>query len=141
LWRFPYFSPQQRAERQKDASGRGSMSAKDCHVKIAIFFFTTFPLAVFVFDVVLYGLPLIFVFLHLLYGFLMYLVVEIVVRKRGFDCDTPGWGAAYGFVFYILFFRDFSWFGFGYVILTTAMVLLPLFVLRPNQSGDDPRQQ
>jgi hypothetical protein len=116
------------------------MLTKDCHVKIAKFFFTTFPLAVFVFDVVLYGVPLFFV-LHLFYGFLMYLVVEIVVRRRGFDCNTPGWGAAYGFIFYILFFRDFSWFGFGYVIVTTAMVLLPLFVLRPNQSKDGPRQQ
>jgi len=72
----------------------------------------------------------------------MYLVVEIIVRRKGFDCDTPpGWGASYGFIFWILFFRDFSWFGFGYVIVTTAMVLLPLFVLRPNQSEDGPRQQ
>jgi len=95
----------------------------------------------FVFDVVLYGDPLFF-FLHLLYGFLMYLVVEIVVRRRGFDCDSPpGWGASYGSIFYILFFRDFSWFGISIVIVVTAMVLLPLFVLRPNQSGDSPRQQ
>jgi len=112
---------------------------KDCHVKTAILFFTTFLLFVFFVDVVLYGVPLIFILLHLLYGFLMYLVVEIVRRRRGFDCNTPGWGAAYGFIFFIYFFRDFSWFGFSYVILTTAMVLLPLFVLRTNQSEDDPR--
>jgi hypothetical protein len=139
LWGFPYFSLQQRAERQKDASGGGLISADDCYVKIAILFFTTFPLSVFVFDVVLYGVPLFFVFFHLFYGFLMYLVVELVRRRRGFDCNTPGWGAAYGFIFFILSFRDLSWFGFGYVILTTAMVLLPLFVLRPNQSEDGPR--
>ena len=141
LWGFPYFPPQQRAERQKDASGRGLISAEDCYVKIAIFFFTTFPLAVFVFDVVIYGDPLFF-FLHLLYGFLMYLVVEIIVRRRGFDCNTPpNWGGAYGFIFFVLLFRDFSWFGFSIVIVTTAMVLLPLFVLRPNQSEGGPRQQ
>jgi hypothetical protein len=114
------------------------MLTKDCHVKIATFFFTTYPLFMFVFDVVLYGLPLFF-FLHLLYGFLVYLMVEIIVRKRGFDCNTPGWGASYGSIFYILFFRDFSWFGFSIVIVVTAMVLLPLFVLRPNQSEDGPR--
>ncbi len=140
LWGFPYFSPQQRAERQRDASGGGSMSAEDCYVKIAIFFFTTFPLFVFVFDVVLYGDPLFF-FLHLFYGFLMYLVVEIVRRRRGFDCNTPGWGATYGFIFLIHLFRDFSWLGFSIVIVVTAIVLLPLFVLRPNQSEDGPRQQ
>jgi len=117
------------------------MLTKDCHVKIATFFFTTFPLAVFVFDVVIYGDPLFF-FLHLLYGFLMYLVVEIIVRRRGFDCNTPpNWGGAYGFIFFVLLFRDFSWFGFSIVIVTTAMVLLPLFVLRPNQSEGGPRQQ
>jgi uncharacterized membrane protein YjjP (DUF1212 family) len=117
------------------------MLTKDCHVKIATFFFTTFPLFVFVFDVVLYGDPLFFV-LHLFYGFLMYLVVEIVRRKRGFDCNTsPNWGGAYGFIFFIHLFRDFSWFGFSIVIVVTAMVLLPLFVLRPNQSEDGPRQQ
>jgi hypothetical protein len=141
LWGFPYFSPQQRPERQRDASGGGRMSAKDCYVKIAILFFTAFPLAVLIVDVVLYSAPLFFVFLHLLYGFLMCLVVEIVRRRRGFDCNTPGWGGAYGSIFWILFFRDFSWFGFSYVILTTAMVLLPLFVLRTNQSEDGPRQQ
>jgi hypothetical protein len=114
---------------------------KDCHVKIAIFFFTTYPLFMFVFDVVLYGDPLFF-FLHLFYGFLMYLVVEIVVRRRGFDCNTsPNWGGAYGSIFFIYFFRDFSWFGISIVIVVTAMVLLPLFVLRPNQSEDGPRQQ
>jgi uncharacterized membrane protein YjjP (DUF1212 family) len=116
------------------------MLTKDCHVKIATFFFTTFPIFVFVFDVVLYGDPLFF-FLHLFYGFLMYLVVEIIVRRRGFDCNTPGWGASYVSIFYILFFRDFSWFGFSIVIVTTVMVLLPLFVLRQNQSEDGPRQQ
>jgi len=78
-------------------------------------------------------------FYYLFYGFLMYLVVEIVRRRRGFDCNTPGWGVAYGFIFFIHLFRDFSWFGFSYVILTTAMVLLPLFVLRTNQSEDGPR--
>jgi hypothetical protein len=113
---------------------------KDCDVKIAILFFTTFPLFMFVFDVVVYGVPLFF-FLHLFYGFLMYLVVGIVGRRRGFDCDTPGWGAAYGFIYNIHFFRDFSWLGFSIVIVVTAMVLLPLFVLRPNQSEDGPRQQ
>ncbi len=141
LWGFPYSPPQKRAERQRDASGGGLMSAEDCYVKIAIFFFITFPLAVLIVDVVLYGVPLFFVFLHLIYGFLMYLVVEIVRRRRGFDCNTPGWGAAYGFIFSIHLFRDFSWFGISIVIVVTAMVLLPLFVLRPNQSEDGPRQQ
>jgi len=140
LWGFPYFSPQRHAERQRDASSGGSMSAKDCHVKIAIFFFTTFPLFMFVFDVVIYGDPSFF-FLHLFYGFLMYLVVEIVVRRRGFDCNTPGPGVAYGFIYHIHFFRDFSWFGISIVIVVTATVLLLLFVLRPNQSEDGPRQQ
>jgi hypothetical protein len=117
------------------------MLAKDCHVKIAKLFFTTFPLFVFVFDVVIYG-ALLFFFLHLFYGFLMYLVVEIVVRRRGFDCDkSPNWGGAYGFIYNIHFFRDFSWLGFSIVIVVTATVLLPLFVLRPNQSEDGPRQQ
>jgi uncharacterized membrane protein len=69
LWGFPYFSPQQRAERQKDASGRSSMSAKDCHVKNAILFFTTFPLAVFFVDVVLYAVSLFFVFFISSMGF------------------------------------------------------------------------
>jgi uncharacterized membrane protein len=140
LWGFPY-SPQQRAERQKDASGRGSMSAKDCHVKTAIFFFTAFPLAVLFSDVVLYAVSLFFVIFHLFYGFLMYLVVEIIVHRRGIDCNATGYGAVYVPVFWVLSFRDFTWFGFGYVILATVAVLALLFVLRPNQSGDDPRQQ
>jgi uncharacterized membrane protein YjjP (DUF1212 family) len=116
------------------------MLTKDCHVKIAKFFFTAYPLFMFVFDVVLHGDPLFFV-LHLFYGFLMYLVVEIVVRRRGFDCNAPNWGGSYGSIFLIYFFRDLSWLGFSIVIVVTAMVLLPLFVLRPNQSDDSPRQQ
>ncbi len=116
------------------------MLTKDCHVKIAILFFTTFPLFMFVIDVVIYGDPLFFV-LHLFYGFLMYLVVEIVVRRRGFDCNTPGPGVAYIFIYHIYFFRDFSWFGISIVIVVTATVLLLLFVLRPNQSEDGLRQQ
>ncbi len=117
------------------------MSAKDCYVKIAILFFTTFPLFVFLVDVVLYGVPLFFVFLHLFYGCLMYLVVEIVRRRRGIDCNATGYGAVYVPIFWVLSFRDFTWFGFGYVILATVTVLALLFVLRPNQSEDGPRQQ
>ncbi len=92
-------------------------------------------------DVVLYAVSLFFIIFHLFYGFLMYLIVEIVRRRRGIDCNATGLGVVYVAIFFVLSFRDLSWFGFGYVILTTAMVLLPLFVLRPNQSGDDPRQQ
>ena len=141
LWGFPYYSPQQRAERQKDASCRDSMSAKDCHVKIAIFFFTTFPLAVLFSDVVLYAVSLFFIFFHLFYGFLMYLIVEFIRRRRGIDCNATGYGAVYVPIFWVLSFRDFTWFGFGYVILATVTVLALLFVLRPNQSEDGPRQQ
>jgi hypothetical protein len=45
------------------------MSAKDCHVKNAILFFTTFPLAVFFVDVVLYAVSLFFVFFISSMGF------------------------------------------------------------------------
>jgi hypothetical protein len=138
LWGFPYFSPQQRAERQRDASGGGLMSAKGCLVK---FFSLTYPLAVLFSDVVLYSVSLFFVVFHLFYGFLMYLIVEIIRRRRGIDCNTTGYGAVYVPIFWVLSFRDFTWFGFGYVILATVAVLALLFVLRPNQSGDDPRQQ
>ncbi len=118
------------------------MAAKDCHVKIAIFFFTTFPLFVFFVDVVLYGVPLFFVFLHLLYGFLMYLVVEIIVYKRRVYCNATGLGAVYGAIPLVVNFREFTLFGFGYLVLTTATVLMLLFiVLRMNQSEDGPRQQ
>jgi hypothetical protein len=138
LWGFPYFSPQQRAERQRDASGGGLMSAKGCLVK---FFSLTYPLAVLFSDVVLYSVSLFFVVFHLFYGFLMYLIVEIIRRRRGIDCNTTGYGAVYVPIFWVLSFRDFTWFGFGYVILATVAVLALLFVLRPNQSGDDPRRQ
>jgi len=118
------------------------MSAKDCYVKIAILFFTTFPLAVLIVDVVLYGVPLFFVFLHLLYGFLMYLVVQIIVYKRRVDCNATGLGAVYGAIPLVVSFREFTLFGFGYLVLTTATVLMFLFiVLRMNQSKDGPRQQ
>jgi hypothetical protein len=97
------------------------MLTKDCHVKIAILFFTTYPLFMFVFDVVIYGDPLFF-FLHLFYGFLMYLIVEIIRRRRGIDCNATGYGAVYVPVFWVLSFRDFTWFGLGYVILATVTV-------------------
>jgi hypothetical protein len=114
------------------------MLTKDCYVKIAILFFTTFPLFMFVIDVVIYG-DLLFFFLHLLYGFLMYLIVEIVVRRRGFDCNATGYGAVYVPIFWVLSFRDLTWFCLGYAILATLTVLALLFVLRPNQSEDGPR--
>jgi hypothetical protein len=138
LWGFPYFSPQQHAERQKDASGRVSMSAKGCLVKL---FSLTYPLAVLFSDVVLYAVSLFFIIFHLFYGFLMYLIVEIIRRRRGIDCNATGYGAVYVPIFWVLSFRDFTWFGFGYVILATVTVLALLFVLRPNQSEDGPRQQ
>jgi hypothetical protein len=92
----------------------------------------------FVIDVVIYG-DLLFFFLHLLYGFLMYLIVEIVVRRRGFDCNATGYGAVYVPIFWVLSFRDLTWFCLGYAILATLTVLALLFVLRPNQSEDGPR--
>jgi len=138
LWGFPYFPPQQRAERQRDASGGGSMSAKGCFVK---FFSLTYPLAVLFSDVVLYAVSLFFIIFHLFYGFLMYLIVETIRRRRGIDCNATGYGAVYVPIFWVLSFRDFTWFGFGYVILATVTVLALLFVLRPNQSEDSPRQQ
>ncbi len=91
-------------------------------------------------DVVLYSVPLIFVFLHLFYGFLMYLVVQIIVHKRRVDCNATGLGAVYGAILLVVSFREFTLFGFGYLILTTATVLMLLFiVLRMNQSKDGPR--
>jgi len=142
LWGFPYFPPQQRAERQKDASGRGSMSAKDCYVKKTLLFSVTFFLFVLFVDVVLYAVPLILVFLHLFYGFLMYLVVEIIVYRRRVDCNATGLGVVYGAILLVVSFREFTLLGFGALILTTATVLMFLFiVLRMNQSKDGPRQR
>ena len=93
------------------------------------------------FDVVLYAVSLFFIFFHLFYGFLMYLIVEFIRRRRGIDCNATGYGAVYVPIFWVLSFRDFTWFGFGYVILATVTVLALLFVLRPNQPEDGPRQQ
>ncbi len=110
---------------------------KGCFVK---FFSLTYPLAVLFSDVVLYAVSLFFIIFHLFYGFLMYLIVEIIRRRRGIDCNATGYGAVYVPIFWVLSFRDFTWFGFGYVILATVTVLALLFVLRPNQSEDGPRQ-
>jgi hypothetical protein len=118
------------------------MLTKDCHVKIAIFFFTTFPLAVLFSDVVLYGLPLFFVFLHLVYGFLMYLIVEIIRRRRGIDCNATGLGVVYVAIFYVLSFREITLFGLGYLIFAIAFVLISLFaVLRINQPETSPQRR
>ena len=93
-------------------------------------------------DVVLYAVPLIFVFLHLFYGFLMYLVVQIIVYKRRVDCNATGLGAVYGAIPLVVSFREFTLLGFGSLILTTATLLtFLLIVLRMNQSKDGPRQQ
>jgi hypothetical protein len=92
-------------------------------------------------DVVLYAVSLFFIIFHLFYGFLMYLIVEIIRRRRGIDCNTTGLGVVYATIFFILSFRELTWFGLGYIILTTAMVLLPLFVLRPNQPEDGPQER
>jgi len=109
------------------------MSAKDCYVKIAILFFTTFPLAVLIVDVVLCSVPLFFVFLHLFYGFLMYIVVQIIVYKRRVDCNATGLGAVCGAIPLVVSFREFTLLGFGALILTTATLLMFLFiVLRYN---------
>jgi hypothetical protein len=87
---------------------------------------------VFFVDVVLYSVPLIFIFLHLLYGFLM-LVVQIIVYKRRVDCNATGLGAVYGTIPLVVSFREFMLLGFGALILTTATVLMFLFiVLRYN---------
>jgi len=139
LWGFPCFPPQQRAERQRDASGGGSMSAKGCFVK---FFSLTFPLAVLFSDVVLYGVPLFFIVFHLFYGFLMYLVVEIIRRRRGIDCNATGLGVVYATIFFVLNFRGITLFGLGYLIFAIAFVLISLFaVLRINQPETSPQRR
>jgi hypothetical protein len=142
LWGFPYLSPQQRAKRQKDASGGGLMSAKDCYVEKTLLFCVTFFLFVLFVDVVLYAVPLIFVFLHLFYGHLMYLVVEVIAYRRRVDCNLPGIAPVHGVLYGVVGFREFTLFGFIYLVLTTATALMLLFIaLRMGQSEDDPRQQ
>ncbi len=116
------------------------MSAKDCYVKKTLLFSVTFFLFVLFVDVVLYPVPLIFVFLHLFYGHLMYLVVEVIAYRRGVDCNLPGLAPVHGVLYGVVGFREFTLFGFGYLVLTTATVLMFLFiVLRMNQSEDGPR--
>jgi hypothetical protein len=118
------------------------MSAKDCYVKIAVLFFTTFPLAVLIVDVVLYSVPLIFIFLHLLYGFLMYLVVQIIVYKRRVDCNLSGIAPIHGVLYSVVGFREFTLFGFSYLVLTTATALMLLFIaLRMGQSETSPQRR
>ena len=118
------------------------MSAKGCYVKKTLLFSVTFFLFVLFVDVVLYAVPLTFVFLHLFYGFLMYLVVEVIAYRRRVDCNATGLGAVYGAILLVVSFREFTLLGFGALILTTATVLMFLFiVLRMNQSKDGPRQQ
>jgi hypothetical protein len=139
LWGFPYFSPQQHAERQKDASGRVSMSAKGCLVKL---FSLTFPLAVLFSDVVLYAVSLFFIIFHLFYGFLMYLIVEIIRRRRGIDCNATGLGVVYVSIFFVLNFREMTLFGLGYLVFAIAFVLISLFaVLRINQPETSPQRR
>jgi hypothetical protein len=70
----------------------------------------------------------------------MYLIVEIIRRRRGIDCNATGLGAVYGAILLVVSFREFTLLGFGALILTTATVLMFLFiVLRMNQSKDGPR--
>jgi len=118
------------------------MSAKDCHVKIAILFFTTFLLFVFFIDVVLYSAPLIFIFSHLLYGFLMYLVVQIIVYKRRVDCNLPDIAPVHGVLYGVVGFREFTLFGFSYLVLITATALMLLFIaLHMGKSETSPQRR
>jgi hypothetical protein len=118
------------------------MLTKDCHVKIAIFFFSTFPLAVLFFDVVLYAVPLIFVFLHLFYGHLMYLVVEVIAYRRRVDCNLPSIAPVHGVLYGVVGFREFTLFGFSYLVLTTGTALMLLFIaLRMGQSETGPQRR
>jgi hypothetical protein len=129
-------------QRQKDASGGGLMSAKDCYVEKTLLFSVTFFLFVLFVDVVLYAVPLIFVFLHLFYGHLMYLVVEVIAYRRRVDCNLPGIAPVHGVLYGVVGFREFTLFGFIYLVLTTATALMLLFIaLRMGQSEGDPRQQ
>jgi hypothetical protein len=85
-------------------------------------------------DVVLYAVSLFFIIFHLFYGFLMYLVVEIIRRRRGIDCNATGLGVVYVAIFFVLSFREITLFGLGYLIFAIAFVLIYLFlVLRINQ--------
>jgi hypothetical protein len=116
--------------------------AEGCYVKKTLLFSVTFFLFVFVFDVVLYSLPLFFVFFHLFYGFLMYLVVEVIAYRRRVDCNLPGLAPVHGVLYGVVGFREFTLFGFIYLVLTTTTALMLLFIaLRMGQSETTPQRR
>ncbi len=93
-------------------------------------------------DVVLYAVSLFFIIFHLFYGFLMYLIVEIIRRRKGIDCNATGLGVVYAMIFFVLSFREISLFGLGYLIFAIAFVLISLFaVLRINQPETGPQRR
>jgi hypothetical protein len=116
--------------------------AEGCYVKKTLLFSATFFLFVLFVDVVLYAVPLIFVFLHLFYGHLMYLVVEVIAYRRRVDCNLPGLAPVHGVQYGVVGFREFTLFGFGYLVLTTATALMLLFIaLRMDQSETSPQRR
>ncbi len=114
-----------------------------CQLKVVSSIFSlTYPLAVLFSDVVLYAVYLFFIIFHLFYGFLMYLIVEIIRRRRGIDCNATGLGVVYVAIFFVLSFREITLFGLGYLVFTIAFVLISLFaVLRINRPETNPQRR
>jgi len=67
----------------------------------------------------------------------MYLVVEIIRRRRGIDCNATGLGVVYATIFFVLSFREITLFGLGYLIFAIAFVLISLYCSTTHKPARD----